>query len=384
MILHLAEDEKFIDHVIEMFEEAAPNKNVYFIELSKGQEQLTYIKSKCKNIIAASTESEAFENILRNLSTYDSIILHNFYNEYKQKVVEHAPANIYFHWMSWGADIYQYVPDLRKKLYFNEKTKSSKKGKNANGVIGDAINWLAPNLWYKYYLQPRGLADPNYYRKLVQKINSVSTVLPNEVRLIRKFFHKKIAYYPFKYITIEGSKLNDQSPICTQNNFMIGNSANTTSNHIDAFLKIKEFVNEKVYVPLSYGGEINRDIIISKGYEMFGKQFYPLVEFMPIQEYNTIIGQCGNVIMNHKRQQAIGNIIIALWYGARVFLNMENPAFSFLKSKGIIIFKMSEVRKYKNLMSFEELALKNRPILRSIYAHSQVLKETKELVKHLT
>src|SRR5690554_3675698 len=160
MILHLAEDEKFIDHVIEMFEEAAPNKNVYFIELSKGQEQLTYIKSKCKNIIAASTESEAFENILRNLSTYDSIILHNFYNEYKQKVVEHAPANIYFHWMSWGADIYQYVPDLRKKLYFNEKTNSSKKGKNANGVIGDAINWLAPNLWYKYYLQPRGLADP--------------------------------------------------------------------------------------------------------------------------------------------------------------------------------------------------------------------------------
>jgi len=67
--------------------------------------------------------------------------------------------------------------------------------------------------------------------------------------------------------------------------------------------------------------------------------------------------------------------------GTRSKVIVENPAFSFFKRKGIIIFKVSEVAKYKNLMSFEELALNNRPILKTIYSHSQVVKEPKELIQ---
>lgn len=383
MILHLAEDEKFIDVAIKVFEEAYPNKNVYFIELPAESLTLKQTKSKHPNIIAAHTSNEQIAKLIASLHQYDAVILHNFYNPYKQKIVAEAAININFHWMSWGADIYNYIPKLSRKLYVNKHKKPNPIEKNFNSKVGDIISFIVPNLWYNWYLKPKGIQGPNYYKKSVQKINSVSTIIPTEVSIIKKYLNKQITYLPFKYGSIEDLALQDNA-LVTDNNFLIGNSAHASSNHIDAFEKVSKIVDsQKIVVPLSYGDTQNKQIILKKGHEMFGERFNPLLDFMPIKDYTQILLTCGNVVMNHNRQQGMGNVIISLWQGARVFLNKENPAYGYFKSIGVKVFKVSEVHNYKNLMSFEELAAHNRPILKRIYSYDQVLKETKELVKHL-
>lgn len=48
-----------------------------------------------------------------------------------------------------------------------------------------------------------------------------------------------------------------------------------------------------------------------------------------------IIEGCSIVVMNHIRQQALGNIVIALCSGARVFLNPKSPINRAMKRMGI-------------------------------------------------
>lgn len=69
----------------------------------------------------------------------------------------------------------------------------------------------------------------------------------------------------------------------------------------------------------------------------------------------------------------MGNIIIFLWKGARLFLNEKNPVYSFLINQGIKVYKISDLNKMSNLPDFIELAIINRPILKKLYCRELVL-----------
>ena len=70
------------------------------------------------------------------------------------------------------------------------------------------------------------------------------------------------------------------------------------------------------------------------GAAALGERFDALTDWMPIEAYNTRIARCGFVVMNHRRQQAVGNICAALYKGASVYLRRENPLFGFFTGLG--------------------------------------------------
>ena len=63
---------------------------------------------------------------------------------------------------------------------------------------------------------------------------------------------------------------------------------------------------------------------------------------MPLSDYTKLMQTCKVVIMNHYRQQAVGNIISAVYLGAKVFLNKENSAYLYLKGLGCPIYEITE------------------------------------------
>ena len=91
--------------------------------------------------------------------------------------------------------------------------------------------------------------------------------------------------------------------------------------------------------------------------------------------------------MNHYRQQAMGNILIALWMGAKLFLSLRNPAYSFLNNMGVKLFSI-EKDLYKNKISldglFEKDIFNNREILKKYYGHEQVLERTRNLLNTIS
>lgn len=112
---------------------------------------------------------------------------------------------------------------------------------------------------------------------------------------------------------------------------------------MDAFelLRHLNLEGKKIYVPLSYGGTADyRGKVKKEGEKYWGKNFIALETFLPYEEYCRIIASCGSVIMFHERQQALGNISVALWNGCSVFLSETSEVFKMYKAMGIPLFSL--------------------------------------------
>ena len=111
------------------------------------------------------------------------------------------------------------------------------------------------------------------------------------------------------------------------------------------------------------------------------KNFKPLTEFMSINEYHKIISSCSIVIMNHIRQQALGNIISMMYFGAKVFLNKKNPIYSFFLSQGAVIFSIDMINdeSISRKLTKKEIEI-NRNILNQYWSREVMLEKTKKLI----
>lgn len=384
MLLHLCDDEKFIDHVIDMFETAAPGENVYYIHKEK-KGTLTSIKTQNRSIITEIEFLDGLQKDTTEFEKYHAVILHNIFDSYKIDLIINRNIHANFHWMCWGADLYN-LHQFSKGLYLKQTKRILLENYNIKGKIGFFFSesfGVLGSLFYRWFINNESLKTNTI--KAIKKINSASTVIPHDFNLIKKNLNRNIEYKAFKYISIENALGNRLSSICIGNNFLVGNSATLSNNHLEAFSAVKktDWAGRKIIVPLSYGNKLYTQRVIQSGQELFSNSLIPLIEFLPLDDYNKILEDCGNVIMNHLRQQALGNIIISLWLGARVFLNYKNPVYKFLREVGIEVFQIKDLNRIEHLPNYNSLAQKNRPILWKMYGRENVLSETKELIKYL-
>jgi hypothetical protein len=103
------------------------------------------------------------------------------------------------------------------------------------------------------------------------------------------------------------------------------------------------------------------------------------VDFMPLHDYNNYLEQCGIVIMNHYRQQAVGNVLTMLWMGAKVYLDERNSLYHYLKRIGVYVFSIQKDLHEDNpdlflLLNVEERN-ENRNILKAEIGQDHLLKE---------
>ena len=110
---------------------------------------------------------------------------------------------------------------------------------------------------------------------------------------------------------------------------------------------------------------------------MFPYNLHPLVEFMPLNDYNQTIRQCGIVIMGHYRQQAVGNVLAMIWMGAKVYLDERNSLYHYLKRIGISVFSIEKELVPKNLKIFNKLTrdeiIQNRKFLKAEIGEENLL-----------
>ena len=104
-----------------------------------------------------------------------------------------------------------------------------------------------------------------------------------------------------------------------------------------------ELGGRQVVVPLSYGDPHYRRHVREAGTRAFGAAFVPLVDFMPREDYIRTLASCGFALMNHVRQQALGNIYISALLGARIFLDRRNPLLAWLRSQGLPIGDLEQL-----------------------------------------
>jgi hypothetical protein len=138
-------------------------------------------------------------------------------------------------------------------------------------------------------------------------------------------------------------------------------------------------------VPLSYGDSWLKTRILKIGKILFSKNFEALVSFMPREEYNKIMCSCAYVVMPHYRPQAFGNILTALWLGAKVFISNQNIVYPFYKRLGVHFYTLETDLTSKELESplSQTIINKNREILMKEYSRDAMKPCIQKVVEEL-
>lgn len=374
-ILHISIDEKFIETAFDIFEKNFPGSNTVYIYTKK---KWIYVKNKKFH---ERKISDFFRmSFYQELDLYDVIIIHGFHDYLIPLFMFSKKRN--FIWLGWGFDYYyrgnnnffgkELILPLTNSVK-NEIESNHKASFNFKKSIFKILNT-------RFFLK-------NYMRK----IKIFTPVLESEY----DFFINKLSlqenpiYSEWNYGCLEKHFINGfENHRITGRDILIGNNSSYTNNHIDTFDFISKldfnFQHRKIIVPLSYGNKEYGKLVKEKGGELFPNSFLPLDDFLPKDDYIRILKSCGFVIFNNIRQQALGNIIIMLYLGSKVFLNESSPLYDYLSKKGFILYSLQELRHKPELLinSLSECEINiNRDKLYSIWGEDFVNNKTKEMIR---
>ena len=392
-VIHVFDDDKFIDPAINLFESVYPGISEYWI-IKKHGDGFQYVTSTMVKTFDAS-DKENFKSFIGRINaikdSYPIVFLHAL-DQKKQNIVLELSSKVIKVWFVWGYDLYGNWP-LLKNTIFEKNTKKyidqAKKLKLKNKIIfNNSSFWFFKNLrFFKYVLPSKiiNILDGNFntvFYKAAARIDIVVPVVFEEFKIIKEMGLKSI-YAPFAYGSIEGTLGNKiSSSVLGKNNILVGNSGDPSNNHLDIFLKLSQInlKNKKVYVPLSYGGSKDyKEFVIRKGKELLGTNFVPLTDFITLQEYNEILLTCGVLIFNHVRQQGVGNIVVMGYFGARIFVNSKSPVYKSFTNAGIKIFDFKSLKE-ADLVSLDEKEYEiNKEKLFNLYSEEAVIKKTIKL-----
>jgi len=383
--IHISTDEKFINSAYWQFSKCFPEQNLFFILLDNVNENPTFVNLN-SDFIPVEKDPEVLVSILKNIDGGEIFIFHGL--SYSVSLVANIlPAKYIKIWVLFGKEIYSNPLMFKQSQLYGPRTykKFVKKSENESFVI--SIRKFAGKYYRRILGQVRGKNE--VIKEAIQSMDYCALPYQEEFQLIQRITRTDLKNIKFSYYPIE-KMLKDSSARVKSNNILIGNSASFTNNHLEVFeiLKTLPLKNQEIIAPLSYGNEDYGTQIAKIGNDFFGNKFFPLKEFLPLHEYNQHISRCGIVIMNHYRQQAVGNVFTLIWMGAKVFLNEKNTLYTYLKRIGIVVFSISQDLIPQNLSCLEVLPLvdqnKNREILTMEISQDVLLKNLKNQIEQIS
>ena len=311
-IVNILPDDKFLDYYIMMSEIYLPKQSSYLVlsETSK----LKYIKSDNSEIVILKKNPDAFNQILNEISDNSVIIFHSFSLKYKEFIFS-IPDSCKKIWLFWGFDGYSAMP---KTQFLKKETNRAMYSRNLRGYFQYAASRLKGKVITNHNKEPR---------EIISKMDYCATWVDKDFLLVKKI-NPNLGRLYFNYYTKELMELeNLNNTRLNFENLLLGNSGAPTNNHIEAFNFLSKIgFKGNIYCPLSYGGgEQYLKNVCELGNRLFGNNFKPILNFLPLQEYQNLISSCGIIWMNHIRQQAAGNLLTAFTTQRIVITDKDNP-----------------------------------------------------------
>lgn len=330
MLLHLMFDEKIINRTIGLFEQELPGCNRYVIFGRRGPFRHV---TPSERVISSDRYRPEDD------SPVTAVVVHSLDMEKAAFIERHCPPGIPVYWIIWGKDLYN---TLLSPKGFRMYDRSA-------AYYTPLRRLRAPFHGIKYRI--RAARIMRFVRRRVTCL--VTDITHNDYDVfaryypeIRRIAHAEFFYYPIDEILGEellGAEISGQ-------NILVGNSNSLTNNHEYAFRQLAglQLGERKVIVPLSYNGKpAYRKTILEAGEKAFGEKFMPLTQFMPLAEYNRLMQTASVAIYGNWRQEAIGNIIIALYLGAKVFIAARNPVLAWARAMGLHVFELEQIDQQK-------------------------------------
>lgn len=388
-IYHFIKDLKFFNSAYKQFQNAAPGKNEFYIykPLNEKNNSLIFEKDNVHRV-------ELSKSLFNSIPSGSVVFFHSIPTE----ILEFIPdihKDIIIVAVIFGFEIYS-DPVLYPRSIALDKITYDKfyKGDDSNfkhfmerikQQTHRALLALHPYLPFKKVLikRVRGIKKLNALKRVdyfalpyKEEYESEKSIL----KFTRPFF--KFTYYPLEKIIDPNIPLHQDKDI-----LLIGHSGFRNGNHLDILDKIKSFIpdNLKTVVPLSYGVDsyINS---IKPTFLKEIKNVQLLEEFLPLEEYTSMLSRVSVAVFNNRRQQGMGNIVSLLYLGAKVFISEINSLYPFFKNNDILIFSYeNQLTGKEALIGLTTLQIQhNRNILKEIFSlerlHEELVADLKKLM----
>jgi dTDP-N-acetylfucosamine:lipid II N-acetylfucosaminyltransferase len=362
--IHIILDDKFIDWAYDIFENVFPEKNVFVLPNSDRPlylKRTKFTRMSSKDVIAE-INSGAYENLLFHFLSNSGV-----------RIINQVKVKINIVWIGWGSDYYKRLSSFESDFYLPLTLKAYRGCFSKQDFVLRRVKTYFNNL---------------QFNSALKRIHVFSPVIKEDFDyFVNAFNSKTITYRSWNYGFLEEHILPSKKDFNLMgDDVLVGNSADFANNHLDIFECLRNILGDrKVYCPLSYGNAECKNEVLRGGSRIFGSNFIPLVHYMHLDEYFKTISTCSNVIIGALRQNALGNIITMMYFGAKIFLYRSNPVYSFFKRQGANIFTIEELIEDGSLLSYSlsnEMKQLNREILLMGWSKESIQLKTLELLKN--
>lgn len=345
-ILHIAYLDKFIPGFIELVRQhfaSEPHTMITFGDIKK----YPYMQSPSMINFSTLKSIRVIFHLIAAMNRNDKIILHGLFSSHLVILLCFMP---WLHkkciWVIWGGDLYYHKLAKKNSRYqlleVFRKFLISRLGGFITYVDGDYHN---AQQWYN--------ASGKLYECIMYQSNIYSGAALSEDDLIQR-------------------EVRDLTKV----NLQIGNSSDPTNNHKQVFeiLKQLDVQNEvgRIYCPLSYGNPVYAAQIKQLGEAIFGDKFCPLMDFMPLAQYNQILDEVDIAIFAHNRQQAMGNIINLLGRGKTVYLRADTSSYALLTKLNIKVCSLDDL---SLAVQTCEVAIANNQRVRNYFSEENLVSQ---------
>lgn len=343
MIVHIAFISPFLPDYYELIKNYFDSKEHYFLIVDRKK---TSFSLNIENLIWVDSKLK-LPSLLYYILKADKIILHCIGSKNAARLIEILPGAIKkTYWVMWGAEFYfpESQPKWRKKFI---------------SKLRHCVTFLEGD--YRYAVK-----NYNMRAEMLECVMYPNAFLP-EV----KISEEEIAQLR--------RKDNDRYRI------LMGNSAAKTNNHFEAFEAIEKFKRQNIEIvcPLSYGGDKDYiEQVISRGKDLFGDKFVPIVEFMKFDNYAALLRSVDIGVFAYDRQQGLGNIGLLIKFGKKVFLKSGNSQYDFYRSKNILIEDFKKIRElnFEEFVNFaDDIAIKNKNNFENYFSIENCVEQWKKV-----
>ena len=323
--LHIFSDAPYTYKFINFIKENFDYKNHFFIILCTNQEGRFIEFYKTQKNCRVTENKNIYFHYKDRFKVASQVLIHQLNKPLLMATLSMFYPSIFYKmvWIIWGGDVY----------FYKYKTNSLKD------------NLL--ELLRKYTIKK----IPTIVSYIKGDYDKVVEIYKTDAKYIK-------AWYPSP-IDVEMIAL---LPMKTKEDkitrVVVGNSADPSNDHLETFSLLEKFKdkNIEIYSVLSYGGsKAYIDKVISEGKRIFKNKFKPILEYMSFEDYLDFINNSDICILNHKRQQGLGNQLVFFILNKKVYISNTTTPFKYYKENGIDIYSVESISN----MNYEDFVLQS-------------------------
>lgn len=346
-ILHIHSDKKFL-YLTKLYSNPRITNTIVFL----GAEF-----NNSDNIIFYPNKRQSYRNISKLAQDYDVVVFMSLCLQHAL-ICNQLPASVKVIWRFFGGELYPYI---QKEIltetsikYYRRNSLHALLSYFKNSIIhGDSANGI---FW-----------------RAVKRIDYMMCLSIDEYEFLKAKFKVLPKFLQVPYRSSEVSSFSSDK----HRKIIIGHSMNIDGNHLDI---LDAIVNSTMrdnyqYVMFFSYSEYSKeysDAVLNKAKEINSMKVVRTL--LPIEEFNNIQRYSSALVINAKRQIAMGNIFAAICNGIKIYLHPDNVMFKWFIRHGIMVYpsdQLSRDLKNNNVMlqaDTAEINLKHYNELSNVYS----------------